>query len=431
MTLNTLLKQHLLTFKNDLLIKIQQQSFYEYTNGDLSKAKIIEAYLNKHRENMELKLFKNYIWTSMPAELLDGEKNKTTRKRFFCENGTIHRQELFALAILLKLNKHQAIDLINGHFKEMYVNYADPFDLAFDYCIQKEKDITTYLWYLKEIERLFEVPDLSIHPLKEIKGVTKTHEIASEYMMFLNQDEYDFITFIAMHKNDFHLKSHYIYKLLYHLIQEDNLYYHQGYLSKSKKGKSMKIEESMNVRVDELDRDLRYYIDNQEANAGMFDVPFDELHMNEFSESYQDLHLDFTYTKNATATKGKSLYNIFNYEKNSNRFLILMTSLLCGHLDQDKLDNMLGLLGKIRPEIEELDEDDLVDYWMISTCQFVKAASKISEDNDMIFRYAKHFLKITRILMIQLSRELNNPYFYSVLEYFSEHTKLTYGKGRG
>ena len=139
MTLNTLLKQHLLTFKNDLLIKIQQQSFYEYTNGDLSKAKIIEAYLNKHRENMELKLFKNYIWTSMPAELLDGEKNKTTRKRFFCENGTIHRQELFALAILLKLNKHQAIDLINGHFKEMYVNYADPFDLAFDYCIQKEK----------------------------------------------------------------------------------------------------------------------------------------------------------------------------------------------------------------------------------------------------------------------------------------------------
>ena len=49
------------------------------------------------------------------------------------------------------------------------------------------------------------------------------------FKIFLKKDydEHSFISFISQNYHDFHFVSHYIYKVFYHLLSNDNDYYHR------------------------------------------------------------------------------------------------------------------------------------------------------------------------------------------------------------
>ena len=149
MSIDSIVQKEIVEFFNDFNTKLNGHYFIE---EESRKYDALENFLLEVSNSDDITAIKNKIWEQIPSELIkEGRKDKLTKKRFYCSNGTITRDELFVLAIVLKLEKKDAIHLINGLFKEMYVNYANPYDLLYDYCLTKQLDLAMYMDYKKEI----------------------------------------------------------------------------------------------------------------------------------------------------------------------------------------------------------------------------------------------------------------------------------------
>lgn len=309
----------------------------------------------------------------------------------------------------------------------MYVNYADPFDLLYDYCLQNQLTITQYLKIYQQLYILCEqknqllIDQHYINQIEQYDRVTKTHEIADHYHVFLkhtfsqkNKDTL-FIQFVDDNKDYFHYVSHYMLKLFYYLINSENIFYHQRYVS------SKSHDKSISLRT--LDPDLRYYINNMGYDDFDYHCHFDEhmptLYIEKFYQYEQKDH--------NRDRKGRSLKGIISLDKQINRFLIMMTAFLCGRMTKKELNDILMIFQKIRPESYLLEEDDIVDFWIMNACDFVEKAIKICSNHNLVAQKAKDYLKMTRFIMLNdLYKSNDHQYINDLLNYFTHHTKLTY-----
>ena len=416
---------------SDRLVK--DQYLYEYNKEELMNA-FLNDYLKEHQEYKDIKQLKDYIYNRIPELLLEDKHKKMTRRRFFCENGSvIRRNELFYLCIILNIDKKKAVEFINGSFKEMYVNFADPYDLLFDYALEKHLSIEEYLVIYELLERMdYEKQKDEIYALDNYTSTTKTHAIYRKYQMFLKKpfDELSFVQFVLDHYKDFHFISHYIYKVFYHLLSYNNNYYHKNYLDPNQKGKALGIIESETLRLRKFDEDLRYYIHNRSDNDYNLNMNISN-HIQEYIKKYREY-----YSRSTFNTHGKSLNSLLELSSHMNRFFIIMTCVLCGLLSEKEINEVLSHISIIRPEFKALDQNHIVDYWIIN-------ALSIAQDSNMqtkeVHQYVLECLKYTRLLMLShdfvknIKEDNPNLSMYTLydrienmLMYFTMHAKLTF-----
>lgn len=445
MSIDSIVQKEIVEFFNDFNTKLNDHYFIE---EESRKYDALENFLLEVSDSDDITAIKNKIWEQIPSELIkEGRKDKLTKKRFYCSNGTITRDELFVLAIVLKLDKKDAIHLINGLFKEMYINYANPYDLLYDYCLTKQLDLAMYMDYKKKLDLLFndESEEFYINELENLSNVTKTHQIAKNYKSFLASNQNDIISFLLNHQQDFHYYSHYMYKLYYSLLSSINNYYKKNYLSSTTKGYTMLVNGSNAIRLTQLDRDLRYHLDNMKSYYIADNVYIDPTNWNEFFEFCHDM-FDSNSALESDKTKGRSLVGIIEANKDINRSLLIMTSILCGKISEKEINELIDKVTLIRPEIEELDDSDIVDYWLKKVLDFAskaKTKAKTNYSENQCFNQVKLFMKISRVLMIIYLEQMADKKAYvnegtkanmslyasCLMKYFTNHTKLTYAKG--